>query len=448
MNKKNIIISLTKLISVGFIAKILSTLAKIIITREIGVDSMSIYSLSLPTMILLLNLAQAGFPTAIAKLIAQNRKNATKIIGTALMLSIILNIVVGIIYFSLVPYIAKSLLHNEQTIPTLYMCGFLMPLVCFSSILKAYFIGMGKVEKSSYCQISEEVFRILFILIVLKLFSFSSPSILSALAMISVLVGEVASIIHLLLETNVDKIHKIKFFYQVPNDEKKFYQKEILKVAIPTTSTRIIGSISYFLEPIIFTFLMINAHVSTSQISLEYGIINGYSMPLLLLPGFFASAFSLALLPLMSKSISEKKYDQAKKLLLYFTFASFFIGLIFTLVILINPEFFLNFLYKKSYGANYIKKYAIFMVAYYIQSPLNTAMVALSLEKKIFLESFLNNILKIIAFFIFIPFFKADGLILGVLVSVYFSIFFNIFYINRKFKKLTKEKSKDDHLLK
>ena len=36
MNKKNIIISLTKLISVGFIAKILSTLAKIIITREIG----------------------------------------------------------------------------------------------------------------------------------------------------------------------------------------------------------------------------------------------------------------------------------------------------------------------------------------------------------------------------------------------------------------------------
>ena len=63
MNKKNIIISLTKLISVGFIAKILSTLAKIIITREIGVDSMSIYSLSLPTMILLLNLAQAGFPT-------------------------------------------------------------------------------------------------------------------------------------------------------------------------------------------------------------------------------------------------------------------------------------------------------------------------------------------------------------------------------------------------
>ena len=214
MNKKNIIISLTKLISVGFIAKILSTLAKIIITREIGVDSMSIYSLSLPTMILLLNLAQAGFPTAIAKLIAQNRKNATKIIGTALMLSIILNIVVGIIYFSLVPYIAKSLLHNEQTIPTLYMCGFLMPLVCFSSILKAYFIGVGKVEKSSYCQISEEVFRILFILIVLKLFSFSSPSILSALAMISVLVGEVASIIHLLLETNVDKIHKIKFFYQ------------------------------------------------------------------------------------------------------------------------------------------------------------------------------------------------------------------------------------------
>ena len=87
----------------GFLAKLISTFAKIIIAQKIGIESMSIYSLTVPTMVLMINIAQAGFPTAIAKLIAQNRNKTFKIMISATFLSLLLNIIIACIYFPLVP---------------------------------------------------------------------------------------------------------------------------------------------------------------------------------------------------------------------------------------------------------------------------------------------------------------------------------------------------------
>jgi len=162
--KKNIIISVVKLIIMGFLAKIISTIAKIITARKIGIESMSIYYLTLPTMVLMLNLAQAGFPTAISKLIAQNRQKTFKIMVSSTILTTLLNLIIACIYFPLVPTIGKHLLHNSLTIPTLYCIGCILPLVSFGGLLKGYFVGIEEVEKSSYCQISEEIARILFII--------------------------------------------------------------------------------------------------------------------------------------------------------------------------------------------------------------------------------------------------------------------------------------------
>lgn len=437
--KKKIILSVIKLIMMGFLAKLISTFAKIIIAQKIGIESMSIYSLTVPTMVLMINIAQAGFPTAIAKLIAQNRDKTFKIMISATFLSLLLNIIIACIYFPLVPVIGKNLLHNSLTYPTLYCIGCIVPLVSFSGLLKGYFVGIEEVEKSSYCQISEEIARILFIVVFIDLFSHQSPSFLAFFAMCGMLIGEIASIIHMLCSMHIKwkkKIHELK---QIEKKETKQWNKMILSISLPTTSTRIIGSISYFFEPILFTFLMLQCGVSAAQTTIEYGIITGYIMPLLLLPGFFASAFSLALLPRMSKAIAQKNYSYAKKLLFYFVMASFVVGLIFSLTIFLAPKFFMNLLYHHTQGYEFIKKYALFIIVYYIEAPLGTAMVALSLEKHIFIDSLICNLAKIIAYFIFIPLFQTDGLVIGLLIGVYCTVFINIYFIQKKFRLLLKQ---------
>lgn len=436
--KKNIIISVIKLIIMGFLAKIISTIAKIITARKIGIESMSIYSLTLPTMVLMLNLAQAGFPTAISKLIAQNRQKTFKIMVSSTILTTLLNLIIACIYFPLVPTIGKHLLHNSLTIPTLYCIGCILPLVSFGGLLKGYFVGIEEVEKSSYCQISEEIARILFIIIFIDMVSNQSPSFLAFFAMCSMLIGEIASIIHMLLSMQIRWKDKFKNIKTALNEETKEYHKMILQIALPTTSTRIIGSIAYFFEPILFTFLMIQSGMSASTTTIEYGIVTGYIMPLLLLPGFFANAFSLALLPRMSKAVAQKKYNYAKKLLIYFTGASFLVGLIFSLTLTLAPQFFMNLLYHHTQGYEFIQKYGLLMVIYYIEAPLSVAMVSLSLEKHILLDSIICNGAKMLAYLLFIPLFKTDGLMIGVLVSVYLTVIINLYFIFKKFKLLFK----------
>ena len=83
--------------------------------------------------------------------------------------------------------------------------------------------------------------------------------------------------------------------------------KSLLNIAIPTTGSRIVGSIGFFLEPIIITSILYKVGFTNNYIVTEYGIINGYVLPVILLPSFFTAALSQALIPNVSKNYSKRK---------------------------------------------------------------------------------------------------------------------------------------------
>ena len=166
-------------------AKAISILAKIVIARKISTIAMSVYSLTLPTLSLLLNFAQLGIPTTISKLIAKRKYPTFKIMQVSFFILLLIDLIVGIIYLFFVPYIANSYLKNPLTTLTLYGIVLLIPLISITSLLKGYFIGIDKVSVTSKCQISEEIVRLLFIVIFIDFISKNNVSILSFFAMFS-----------------------------------------------------------------------------------------------------------------------------------------------------------------------------------------------------------------------------------------------------------------------
>ncbi|MBQ4061112.1 MAG: oligosaccharide flippase family protein, partial [Bacilli bacterium] len=163
---KNIFLkSISSLIIYSFLAKVLSVIAKIVIARNISTYAMSIYSLTLPTMSLLISISQLGIPTTISKLIAKKKYPTLKIMQVSVILLMLIDLIVGVIYIFLVPTISSNYLKNDLTSLTLYGIVLLLPLVSLTSLLKGYFIGINKVEKTSICQISEEIARLLFIIV-------------------------------------------------------------------------------------------------------------------------------------------------------------------------------------------------------------------------------------------------------------------------------------------
>ena len=167
---------------------------------------------------------------------------------------------------------------------------------------------------------------------------------------------------------------KINFKDFVPD---RLVLKDILNISLSTTGSRLIGSISYFLEPIILTYVLIHSGYSSSYIIKEYGVITGYVYPLLLLPSFFTMAISTSLLPIISSSYAKGLYKYAKKKLKQAIYISLGIGVFCTCLFMTIPDVLLNFIYNTNLGINYIKIIAPFFILHYIQGPLTSYLQAI-----------------------------------------------------------------------
>lgn len=134
MNKKSTIKTIITLLGLGFIAKLLSTVARILMTRELGVDGMGLYQLATPCMLLVITIAQFGLPTAMATLVSRHRNKAKLIFGSGLTIAFIIAMLMMILVIILAPTIANVILKNNDLLLTIYALALLIPLVSLSAL--------------------------------------------------------------------------------------------------------------------------------------------------------------------------------------------------------------------------------------------------------------------------------------------------------------------------
>ena len=86
--KNKFIKSTLILIVGGFFTKALGMIIKIIMTRLIGAEGIGLYSMIMPTFLLLNSIAQLGLPTALNILISSNKFNTKNLVNTAIIISL------------------------------------------------------------------------------------------------------------------------------------------------------------------------------------------------------------------------------------------------------------------------------------------------------------------------------------------------------------------------
>lgn len=416
MLKKKIIKSTLSLLFVGLITKVLSTFGRIITARTIGQESMGIYMLVSPAAVFFINVIQLSLPTCINKLIAQKPENTKNIIITSSIISLIINSMFMISIISFAPFIANNVLKNEKTIYAIYALALLIPLISLGGLIKGYYSGIGKIEITAYSQISEEIARIAFIFLFGGFFVKGGEMYGAYAAILSLCVGEVFSLAHMIFSLKNLKGKAKKLFLGIVN-EKNLETKDILNMSLPLTGGRLIGSIAYMLEPIIITNVLLSIGMSNDAITLEYGILSGYAMPLLLMPGFFANAFGRVLLHPMTQEVTKGNKKEAKKLFASLSIASLTVGSFFSLIMVIFPNQLMNILYGNSDGSNYVRLFSIPFILYYLESPFISAMTALGKTKQIMFYDVLTSALRIGLLFILLPSLKMMGVAISTAIS-------------------------------
>ena len=429
--KNKFIKSTIILIIGGGITKLLAMVIKIALARSIGNDGIGIYMMILPTFNLFITLSTLSLSTSLGKLIAEKR-SSKKVIFSSIPFTMIYNFFLMIILIFLSKFISNTLLNNSITYYPILCISFTLPIIALSGILKGYFFGKNNMFPYTFENICEQIVRLLFIIfIVPKLLNISLIVAISSLVLVNILSEGIAIIVMLLFIPN-KSLDKESFKVD------KNIVKDVLNISIPSTGSRLIGSISYFLEPIILTYAMLKSGSGLSLITSEYGIVTGYVYALLLIPSFFTMAISTSLLPIISKNYAERNMRIVKKGLSQGMLFSLLIGCFFTILFMLFPNYILKFIYNTTLGSDYVRLIAPFFIFHYIQGPLTTYLQAINKAKCAMYGTLLGSIIKnILLFVLAICNYKIWSLIISTIVNILIVTIHHIIYTIKSFRNIS-----------
>ena len=372
MKKNKFVVATLILIIGGFITKILSMVIKIVMTRLVGTEGIGLYMLVNPTFMLFIAICTLGMPTAISKLVSEDKRNNKKLVFSAVLIAIIINILIMLTILISGRFIANNLLHEPRSYYSIIAIGLVLPFISISSILRGYFFGKQKMIPHVVSNITEDITRLISIILFTPLFLMKGLEYAVSFLILSNIISELTSII--ILFFFLPKNFKLNKNDITPNLSNI---KDILEISLPTTGSRLIGTIGAFFEPIILTFFLLKTGFTNQYILTEYGVLNGYVMPLILLPSFFTGAISQALLPIVSQGYSNKKYEYVRNKIKQALFFSLLIGIPATLIFTFIPEIPLKLIFNTNEGFNYIKVLAPICLLHYIQAPLTSTLQAI-----------------------------------------------------------------------
>ena len=428
--KNKFIKSTLILIIGGFFTKMLGMIIKITMTRLIGTEGIGLYSMIMPTFLLLNSIAQLGLPTALNILISSNKFNTKNLVATAIFISLFIDLLILIFLLISNSYISSNLLNESRLSIALLSIGFVLPFITISNCLRSYFFAKQRMYPHVITNIIEDLVKLIFIIVGISFFIRRGIEFAVAFVILSNIFCELSSIIIFLFLLPNFKCKKEEL---KPN---KNNIKHLLKIALPTTGSRLIGSIGYFLEPIIITFVLLKVGYSNKFIINEYGIINGYVMQLVLLPSFFTAAISQALIPIISKNYVNKNYSYVNKKIKQAIFFCLLIGIPSTIIFEIFPEKLLTLLFNTNKGVNYIKVIAPICLLHYIQSPISSSLQAMGSAKISMIGTLIGMIIRTITLFI-LSFLKIGlwGLIIATSINILFVTLFDYYNVKRILKK-------------
>ena len=423
--KKNLFIKSTLiLILSGFLTKMLGFIIKVVYTRIIGEYGISLFTIATPTYSLLLTISTLAIPISISKLVSENKGRSIRILTSAAFLILSINFLLILIIFLTKDFIAINLLKEPLAAPILMAFALTLPFVSISAVLKGYFAGKQNMVPHAISNILEQIVRLIIIITILPILMKKSVMYAVLGLILLTILSEISSIIVFLFFLPKHINYKTNL---LPS---KKHTKDILNISLPTVSSRIIGNIGYFLEPIILTNLLLFSGYTNAYILREYGAYNAYSLALLTMPGFFIAAISTSLLPEISKFHGERNSSMVKRRIKQSLLFALLIGTFFSFIIFTFRDKLLFTLYNTTNGSDYIKILAPFFVLFYLEGVLTSALQALGHAKITMNITLWGVILKLLVMAILsLCHIGIYSLVIAEIINILFVVLINFKYL-------------------
>ncbi len=413
-------------------SKLLGFVFRIQFMRIAGEESVGIYMTAYPAFIFFLSLVQLGIPVAIAKVIAEHKargelEKISAVMKTAVFMTFLTAIVFIPASIAFVPYLAGTLLGNPASASALYAGIAIVPIAAIGGLIRGYFQGITRIEETAWSQIIEQFFRILLITWMLPfMLSPDNTAMNAAYAMFITMLAEISSVLYLLFKYRQHR--KRKAHQKIEIKQKRYPFEPILEIALPSSGSRLFGTFTWFLEPIIFLRALSMSGITAIAATSLYGIISGVLIPLLLFPAFIPYALSVVLVPAVSGAAASSNKKKLKERIHLALRLSSITGTFAATVFFVHGQVLAEKLFHITEGGSYMTILAPVFFFYYIQGPLYSILQSTGEAKAGMMNSVYGGIAKLAVMFVLAsqPGIQETGAVLAIGFGVLITSFLHI----------------------
>ena len=306
------------------ISKMLGFIYVIPFTAMVGTGGYVLYTYAYRPYTIMLSIATMGLPLAVSKMVSKYNElddyyTVKRVLKSGLVFMGCMGVLSFLLLYCLAPYLAKVVIDsgdqtgNSVTAVTynIQIVSFALLIVPSMSLLRGFFQGFQSMGPSALSVVVEQFFRMLTILIgsfaVLQLYR-GSTALAVGVATFGAFVGAVAGLGILITYYLKRRRHlKKKEIMSVPQTTKSFFAlyKELFAYSIPF----IVVGLAIPLYQTIDTFTINKLLMQVGYLQREAEKINaviGLVQMVVLIPVSVATAFSMSLVPEMTKAYTAK----------------------------------------------------------------------------------------------------------------------------------------------
>ncbi len=315
MEKDNNFIKGAIVLSVaGIVVKMLGALYRIPIGNIIKSEGMGYYSTAYPFYSLMLTIATAGFPVAIAKLVSEKRaksdfKGAFKVFKIALTILTL----GGMFSFLFLAFKSKDIvvfLKNENAYYALISLSPALFFVPIMSAFRGFFQGQSNMFPTAISQIGEQLLRVLSgLFLTIYLLDKGIPIAAGAASFagsIGALFGLILIVsIYLFRKADINKEMASSLIHEDSTSRQILY--DLLTITIPITIGSAIVPIMDTIDASIVLKRLQAINYSREMANDLYGQLKGYAQTLINLPQIFSISIGMSLVPSIARACAKNK---------------------------------------------------------------------------------------------------------------------------------------------
>ena len=372
--------------------RLLAFFFKIYLSRSLGAEVVGLYQMCLSMFFLLVSFAASGIPVVLSRKIAEDTaigsNKSNKYLSSAMIISAIIATVIAVVFYVFNKPLTK-IFADPRAMPMFLLMLPALFTTCIYNSVRGWFWGMRDFNSFSLAELTEEVFRIFFgVLLIAGCTAWLTDNEAVALSFAISDFACAATLIFI-------------FFKKKGKLEKPTGYKTLLKSSVPITAMRTCGGLITTLTALILPLMLVAVGgLTMSEATATFGRVTGMAMPLLMAPTTLTSALSIVLIPEIAASNTKEDKSELNRRVNNSILFSVVVSAFFCILYIPLGKEVTEIVFSDRFAGEYLSYAAVLLFPIGLNQVTLSMLNSLGLEKETFKNYIVGTVLLLASLFL------------------------------------------------